>query len=104
MIWFRSGSCLSPAAGGIKENSVEKARFAAQNHVPHDVFYALALFAFTRFYVRVLAGLNQIIRRLKRNVILRNAIKYVEDLKRGPNATCPGLSIAKMEDWIKRLF
>jgi len=35
----------------------------------------LALFAFTRFYLRVLADLNEIILRLKRNVILRMAIK-----------------------------
>jgi len=34
----------------------------------------LALFAFTRFYLRVLADGNGIILRLKRNVILRKAI------------------------------
>jgi len=37
----------------------------------------LALFAFTRFYLRVLADGNEIILRLKRKVILRKAIKVV---------------------------
>jgi hypothetical protein len=32
------------------------------------------MFSFTRFYLRVLADLNEIIRRLKRNVILTIAI------------------------------
>jgi len=35
----------------------------------------LALFAFTQFYLQVLADGNGIILRLKRNVILRKAIK-----------------------------
>jgi hypothetical protein len=34
----------------------------------------MTLFSFTRFCLRVLAGLNEIIRRLKRNVILTIAI------------------------------
>ena len=32
------------------------------------------MFSFTRFYLRVLADLNEIIRRMKRNVILTIAI------------------------------
>ena len=38
------------------------------------------MFSFTRFYLRVLADLNEIIRRLKRNVIMTMAI-YLEELK-----------------------
>jgi len=34
----------------------------------------MAMFAFTRFYLRILADGNEIILRLKRNVILRKAI------------------------------
>jgi hypothetical protein len=36
------------------------------------------MFSFTRFYLRVLADLNEIIRRLKRNVILTIAIEFME--------------------------
>jgi len=35
------------------------------------------MFSFTRFCLRVLADLNEIIRRLKRNVILTIAIKLI---------------------------
>ncbi len=35
----------------------------------------MALFSFTRFYLRVLADLKEIIRRRKRNVILTIAIE-----------------------------
>jgi len=38
------------------------------------ILKTIAMFAFTRFYLRVLADLNEIIRRLKRNVIMRIAI------------------------------
>ena len=34
------------------------------------------MFSFTRFYLRVLADLNEIIRQRKRNVILTIAIKF----------------------------
>ncbi len=42
--------------------------------LPQCNFNTLALFAFTRFYLRVLADGNGTILRLKRNVILRKAI------------------------------
>ncbi len=40
----------------------------------HYILKTIAMFVFTRFYLRVLADLNEIIRRLKRNVILRITI------------------------------
>ncbi len=40
----------------------------------------MTLFSFTRFCLRVLADLNKIIRRLKRNVILTIAISTVNDV------------------------
>jgi hypothetical protein len=35
----------------------------------HYILKTIVMFDFTRFYVRVLANLNEVIRRLKRNVI-----------------------------------
>ncbi len=40
----------------------------------------MTLFSFTRFCLRVLADLNEIIRRLKRNVILTIAIDHFSSL------------------------
>jgi len=58
----------------VKANSIEKANIVNKYHILQCNLNILAPFAFTRFYLRVLADLNEIIRRLKRNVILRNAI------------------------------
>jgi len=74
MISLGSGSCLSKLER-VKANSTEAAKIAINNHM---LFNILALFAFTRFYLRVLADPNEIIRRLKHNVILRNVIEYVD--------------------------
>jgi hypothetical protein len=45
------------------------------------------MFSFTRFCLRVLADLNEIIRRMKRNVILTIAIKPLIDRKGNLNLT-----------------
>ena len=77
MIPLRSGSCLSPAFSGIKANSIEVTNIIDKYHISQRNLNTLALFAFTRFYLRVLADLNGIIQRLKQNVILRSAINRI---------------------------
>jgi hypothetical protein len=76
MIPFRSGSCLSKLEH-VKANSREVIKIIDNYHITHCNFNTLALFAFTRFYLRVLADGNGIILRLKRNVILRKPINSV---------------------------
>ena len=72
MIPFLSGSCLSKLEH-VKANSMEVAKILTIIMLPRRNISTLALFAFTRFYFRVLADGNGIILRLKlkRNVILR---------------------------------
>ncbi len=83
MISFRSGSCLSKLER-VKENIFEV--FQIRNKITrrHDIlkshdpvlFYALLFASFIRLW-RDLADRNEIIRWLKRNVILIIAIKSV---------------------------
>jgi hypothetical protein len=73
MISFPSGSCLSKLER-VKANSIEVTIIIDHYHIPECHLNPLALFAFTRFYLRVLADGNEIILRLKRNVILKSPI------------------------------
>ncbi len=80
MISFRSGSCLSKLER-VKENIFEVFQIRKKIKLRHDIlkshdhvlFYALLFASFIRLW-RDLADLNEIIRRLKRNVILTIAI------------------------------
>ncbi len=76
MISFRSGSCLSKLER-VKANIIKVPPLEEQNHMRHYILKTIAMFAFTRFYLRVLADLNEIIRRRKRNDIFRIAIDGV---------------------------
>jgi hypothetical protein len=69
MIPFSLGSCLSKLER-VKANSIEAFKIIDYFHIPQHNLNILALFAFTRFYLRVLADGNGIILRSKRNVIL----------------------------------
>jgi len=73
MIPFPSGSCLSKLER-VKANSIEIANILIIIIFPQCNLNTLALFAFTRFYLQVLADGNGIILRLERNIILRKAI------------------------------
>ncbi len=59
----------------VKANSIEKSKITNNINFLQSDLNILARFAFTRFSFRVLADPKEIIRRLKRNVILRNAIE-----------------------------
>ena len=64
MISFSSGSCLSKLER-VKANSIEVLMIISNYHIPACNLNPLTLFAFTRFYLRVLADGNEIILRLK---------------------------------------
>ena len=96
MIGFGSGSCLSKLER-VKANSIAAANIINHYHIPtvqpktivRVRFYALLFASFIRLW-RDLADPNQIIRRRKRNVILKLAIKpsdytIIEQIKIGTN-------------------
>ena len=73
MISFRSGSCLSKLER-VKANIIKVHQFDDKIILLRYILKTIAMFAFTRFYLRVLADLNEIIRRRQQNIILRIAI------------------------------
>jgi len=81
MVPLPLGSCASKLEG-VEANSIEVLKLLINIIFPPHIINTLALFAFTRFYLRVLADGNGIIRRLKRNVILRKAIRVAPFLGR----------------------
>jgi len=64
MISFPSGSCLSKLER-VKANSIETFKIIDNYHISVCNLNPLVLFAFARFYLRVLAEGNEIILRLK---------------------------------------
>ena len=72
IIPFPSGSCLGKLEC-VKANSIEVANILIIIIFPQCNLNILTLFAFTRFYLRVLAVGNGIILRLNRSVILKKA-------------------------------
>ena len=77
MISLRSGSCLSKLER-VKENIFEVFQIKTKIKLLNDILKSHGMFSFTRFCLRVLADLNEIIRRMKRNVILTIAIESSE--------------------------
>jgi hypothetical protein len=83
MIWLGAGSCLSQLER-VKANSIKAAKIINHYHIPTLQpkyigpvrFYALLFASFIRLW-RDLADPNEIVRRRKRNVILRNAITFI---------------------------
>jgi len=64
MISFRSGSCLSKLER-VKANIIKVPKLENKIVLLHYILKTITMFAFTRFYLRVLADLNEIIRRRK---------------------------------------
>ena len=64
MISFRSGSCLIKLER-VKANIIKVHQFDDKIILLRYILKTIAMFAFTRFYLRVLADLNEIIRRRK---------------------------------------